>query len=343
MGEDEAFLAAILARPADDTLRLVYADWLDERGDPRADFVRLECWLHEFPRAGEENPSLRRQLGELGQPLDRSWIAAVCRVPVEFDGTAMAAATWADPHLPWAVTSGGVTATGGYRESNEDRIVLDSAHPIALVLDGMGGFQCGERAASAGGETLRGSLTGGPAPGELFDEYVRRSLRVANDAVLALHTDPQLRGIAATVVLAILRGGRVFVSWAGDSMAYRVSGDGVEPLTWRHDSRTLLCRQRLISEEEARQYFWKNSLVYALGLDLPDPIEVLSFIPRPGDRLVLATDGVYNLFQPPELLAACRLHPYPLACAEYLVRTAFGHGSRDNATCVVIAFDGPSS
>ena len=33
MGEDEAFLAAIRAQPTDGTLRLVYADWLEERGD----------------------------------------------------------------------------------------------------------------------------------------------------------------------------------------------------------------------------------------------------------------------------------------------------------------------
>lgn len=40
---ETAFLAAIRANPADDTTRLVYADWLDERDDPRAEYVRLIC------------------------------------------------------------------------------------------------------------------------------------------------------------------------------------------------------------------------------------------------------------------------------------------------------------
>lgn len=41
-GPDElAFLKAIHANPADDLPRLVYADWLDERGDPLAEMIRL--------------------------------------------------------------------------------------------------------------------------------------------------------------------------------------------------------------------------------------------------------------------------------------------------------------
>jgi uncharacterized protein (TIGR02996 family) len=41
MNDDEAFLAAIAERPDDDLTRLVYADWLEERDDPRAEYVRL--------------------------------------------------------------------------------------------------------------------------------------------------------------------------------------------------------------------------------------------------------------------------------------------------------------
>jgi uncharacterized protein (TIGR02996 family) len=46
MTEREALLAAICANPDDDTPRLVYADWLQENGDPdRAEFIRHECFL----------------------------------------------------------------------------------------------------------------------------------------------------------------------------------------------------------------------------------------------------------------------------------------------------------
>lgn len=52
---DEAeFLRAIVARPADDTVRLVYADWLDERGETdRAAFIRVQI---ELARRPEDDP-----------------------------------------------------------------------------------------------------------------------------------------------------------------------------------------------------------------------------------------------------------------------------------------------
>jgi uncharacterized protein (TIGR02996 family) len=42
MSEEAAFLAALKANPADDTTRLVYADWLDEHGEgAKAEYLRL--------------------------------------------------------------------------------------------------------------------------------------------------------------------------------------------------------------------------------------------------------------------------------------------------------------
>lgn len=44
MSDENALLAAIAAHPAEDTPRLVYADWLDENDRPlRAEFIRLQC------------------------------------------------------------------------------------------------------------------------------------------------------------------------------------------------------------------------------------------------------------------------------------------------------------
>lgn len=40
---EQTFIAAILADPADDGPRLAYADWLMERGDPRGEFIAVQC------------------------------------------------------------------------------------------------------------------------------------------------------------------------------------------------------------------------------------------------------------------------------------------------------------
>lgn len=51
MTEEQALLAAVRAAPDDDLPRLVYADWLDERGrGVRAEFIRLQCRIAELQR-----------------------------------------------------------------------------------------------------------------------------------------------------------------------------------------------------------------------------------------------------------------------------------------------------
>jgi uncharacterized protein (TIGR02996 family) len=40
---EDAFLQDILENPDDDTPRLIYADWLTDRGDPRGEFIQVQC------------------------------------------------------------------------------------------------------------------------------------------------------------------------------------------------------------------------------------------------------------------------------------------------------------
>ena len=45
MYEDRNFLEAVQANPDEIQMRLVYADWLEEKGDERCEFVRLHLIL----------------------------------------------------------------------------------------------------------------------------------------------------------------------------------------------------------------------------------------------------------------------------------------------------------
>jgi uncharacterized protein (TIGR02996 family) len=67
MKDEAAFLKALRENPADDTTRLVYADWLDERGDPRAEFIRLR----------QQHAELTARINELSEQFDPAWLAAV--------------------------------------------------------------------------------------------------------------------------------------------------------------------------------------------------------------------------------------------------------------------------
>jgi uncharacterized protein (TIGR02996 family) len=71
---EQALLAAIEAAPQDMLPRLVYADWLDERNDPRGEYLRLEVERHRAEVAGTAlEPSILTRLGELEDTLDVGW------------------------------------------------------------------------------------------------------------------------------------------------------------------------------------------------------------------------------------------------------------------------------
>jgi uncharacterized protein (TIGR02996 family) len=69
-----AFLRAIAANPDDDLPRLVYADWLDEHGEPeRAEFIRLQCELARLPRDDPRWPELTARQDALWAAHSKAW------------------------------------------------------------------------------------------------------------------------------------------------------------------------------------------------------------------------------------------------------------------------------
>jgi uncharacterized protein (TIGR02996 family) len=66
MPDEQAFLRAILERPDDDAPRLIYADWLEERGDPRGEFLR---WVVQVRQLRVVSPEQRRRHDELSAAL----------------------------------------------------------------------------------------------------------------------------------------------------------------------------------------------------------------------------------------------------------------------------------
>lgn len=85
MSDEPAFLNAILANPQDDAPRLIYADWLDERGDElatqKADFLRVTCRMLTAP-PGPRLPLLTR-LRQQAARLDPEWLAVVSKLQLE--------------------------------------------------------------------------------------------------------------------------------------------------------------------------------------------------------------------------------------------------------------------
>lgn len=71
--EERAFLRRILEHPTADGPRLIYADWLDERGDPRGEFIRVQCALASLPPDDPHRESLLAQEHALSEAHRAAW------------------------------------------------------------------------------------------------------------------------------------------------------------------------------------------------------------------------------------------------------------------------------
>src|SRR4051812_45469501 len=77
--DEERFLRQLLDSPSDDAPRLVYADWLEDQGDPRAAYLRAElAWAGK--RGGRKRPEAAAR--RLAAGLDAVWVARVSRPPL---------------------------------------------------------------------------------------------------------------------------------------------------------------------------------------------------------------------------------------------------------------------
>jgi uncharacterized protein (TIGR02996 family) len=74
MNAERAFLQALIANPDDIACRLVYADWLEERGDARAEYLRLESQLTSCGGVDEKREAIEARLNELRFTLPQDWL-----------------------------------------------------------------------------------------------------------------------------------------------------------------------------------------------------------------------------------------------------------------------------
>ena len=73
---EEDFLGAIRATPGDTALRLAYADWLEERGDPRHELVRVCEAMRAVPVSSDRYWGLKARRNELWARCPVGWLEA---------------------------------------------------------------------------------------------------------------------------------------------------------------------------------------------------------------------------------------------------------------------------
>lgn len=240
--------------------------------------------------------------------------------------------------VDWAALSD----RGRRRSTNEDSFLADEARGLYVVADGMGGHAAGEVASRLAVETVQrvlGQLS--PRAGEPR-AAIERAVREANRVILErTQQSEDLQGMGTTLVLALVDAAAAWISHVGDSRAYRIRRNTIQLLTRDHSWVNEQVRLGLLSPEEARRHPWRNVVTRALGSrDEVEP-EVWVDSLRPGDRILLCSDGLNSMLGEEQILETVREAGSNLneACRR-LIDLANQGGGEDNVTVLLLGVSG---
>jgi PPM family protein phosphatase len=226
--------------------------------------------------------------------------------------------------------------TGLVRELDEDSGLVSGR--LALVADGVGGEAAGEVASTIVTDVLAEFLHDA-------DPRARPSA-VLRSAVAAAQTRlrqeaarrPETAGMATTLTAVLTDGRRTSVAHVGDSRLYILRRGTLTCLTDDHTLAREMVADGVITPGDALHHAWSHVLVRSLNggpAPVADEPDVLDVELRPGDRLLLATDGLTDLV-PEERLRAVLGFPGAGLAASRLLEDALEAGGHDNITCVVL-------
>ena len=243
-----------------------------------------------------------------------------------------------------------VTATdpGMVRSHNEDSIGTDAEIGLAVLADGMGGYNAGEVASGIAVAMLSTEMKQAlenheplaiDSTGEtLAEKFVRENSAKANAAIYqTAKSQPQYAGMGTTLVVALFFDNRMTVGHIGDSRLYRLRGDAFEQVTRDHSLLQEQIDSGMITKEQARYSQNKNLVTRAVGIDPEVETEVHTYSVEPGDIYLLCSDGLSDMVQDEDIHSTLSMlqSNLPLAATQ-LVQLANDSGGRDNISVILV-------
>jgi PPM family protein phosphatase len=225
------------------------------------------------------------------------------------------------------VQVGACTDVGRVREGNEDAYVV--REPLFAVADGMGGHQGGEVASNLALERLERATDG--------DSDLADVVREANRAVFEQAAqDPGLAGMGTTLTAVRVQDERLHLAHVGDSRMYLLRDGRLERITRDHTVVEQLVDQGRMSAEDAKIHPQRSILTRALGVDEDIQVDEADVDVRPGDRVLLCSDGLTGMVDEDRILSILTDTPDPQAACAALIEAANEAGGQDNITAVVL-------
>lgn len=237
------------------------------------------------------------------------------------------------------------TDTGLVRSHNEDAVELAAKDQIAVLADGMGGYNAGEVASGIATMMFRQTLERrlqniNPAlriRGRMLKEMMVEAAVAANQKILQVaNEEPQFSGMGTTLVAALFYHEKIVLAHVGDSRAYRYRQGNLKQLTRDHSQLQEQIDAGLVSPEWARFAPNKNLITRALGVAPRIEVDTNHHALENDDIYLLCSDGLSDMLSGEQMMALFEAHAKNISrLCECLVEEANNNGGRDNISVIL--------
>jgi len=244
----------------------------------------------------------------------------------------------------------GRTDVGRRRKINEDSFLVSPETSLYAVCDGMGGHNAGEVASKMAIETISAFVERSAVEKEITWSWgldanvsfeanrLKTAIRLANARVYqAADNREELTGMGTTVVAVLVSPGLVTIGSAGDSRCYRVRDGELSQLTRDDSWVSAALGEGILNSDDVEHHPLRNVITKAVGARDTIDLDVVEHELKPGDLLMLCSDGLHGMINDQEIKRL--LVPVPESLEEAsarLIDAANEAGGRDNVSVVLL-------
>jgi serine/threonine protein phosphatase PrpC len=264
------------------------------------------------------------------------------------------------PSRSLKASHGQATHPGQKHARNEDAVVTFTydkeqdgrAVPIGfyLVADGMGGHDAGDLASRTVNQVVTdriikikvlpdlGKSTRRLTTEDVTADILSEAILKANETILT-HGQKAGSDLGSTVTAVLIMGDVATIASVGDSRTYLLREDRFEQVTRDHSLVARLVDAGVIKPEDVRSHPQRNQIYRCLGHKPTIDVDTFTVQLQRGDRLVLCSDGLWEMVQDGDIQALVEDARSPQKACDALIDAANRAGGEDNIAVVVVELE----
>jgi serine/threonine protein phosphatase PrpC len=171
-----------------------------------------------------------------------------------------------------------------------------------------------------------------------IEDQLKTSVQQANKAILQYgEKQSSARGLGCTLTAVLVDNEKAYIANIGDSRTYLLRENDLTPITRDHSLVARLVESKQIEPEDVYTHPQRNLIYRSLGAGHKNiEVDIFHETLRPGDTLLLCSDGLWEMVRDSDLRKALSEQTNPQKICDTLIDMANANGGEDNITAIVV-------